>query len=224
MPAYCLPAHSRTISYKGKPIPIKLAVVLPDIDGTLIDSNAAHARAYREAFRAHEVEVNSVDLRKATGMDGDNLFPTVARMDEDSLDGKAISKTHSELFKQKYQPTLRAFPQVKELLTRLHQDGIKLVVATSAKPEDAENSKPAPDSLQGGLKTIWGGLETASVAMLGDMPYNVEAAKKAGVGTIGVCCGDCGGWAAPDWKGALAICDDPADLLAHYTEPPLAGN
>ena len=219
MPAYCLPAHSRTISYKGKPSPIKLAVVLPDIDGTLIDSNDAHARAYMEAFRAHRVEVNSVDLRKATGMDGDNLFPTVAHREEDSPDGKAISKTRSELFKQKYQPTLRAFPQVKELLMRLRQDGIKLVVATSAKPEDAENSKPAPDSLQAALKKS--GLETASVVMLGDTPYDVEAAKKAGVGTIGVCCSR---WAAPDLKGALAICDDPADLLAHYAEPPLAGN
>lgn len=245
MPAYCLPAHSRTISYKGKPIPIKLAVVLPDIDGTLIDSNDAHARAYMEAFRAHRVEVNSVDLRKATGMDGDNLFPTVAHREEDSPDGKAISKTRSELFKQKYQPTLRAFPQVKELLMRLRQDGIKLVVATSAKPEeakafleltgaadlidtiatteDAENSKPAPDIIQATLKKS--GLETAFVVMLGDTPYDVEAAKKAGVGTIGVgtigVCG--GGWAAPDLKGALAICDDPADLLAHYAEPPLAG-
>ena len=221
-------------------MPTKLTGVLLGIDGTLIDSNDAHARSYMEAFCTHGVEVNYIDLRKAIGMGGDNLFPSVANMEEDSPEGKAISKTRSELFKQKYQPTLRAFPQVKELLTRLHQDGIKLVVATSAKPEeaksfleltgaadlidtiatteDAENSKPAPDIIQAALKKS--GLAADSVVMLGDTPYDVEAARKAGVGIIGV---RCGGWTAPDLKGALAVYDDPADLLAHYAESALVG-
>ncbi len=145
-----------------------------------------------------------------------------------------------EILKSKYLPALRAFPQVKELLTRLHGDGLKLVVATSAKPdeadallkltgaadlidaiattEDAENSKPAPDILQAALKKS--GLSADAVVMLGDTPYDVEAAQKAGVGILGV---RCGGWTAPDLKGALAVYNDPADLLAHYAESVLPG-
>lgn len=217
----------------------KITGVLLDIDGTLIDSNDAHARSYMEAFCTHGLEINYVDLRKAIGMGGDNLLPTVAHIEEDSPEGTAISETRSQLFKQKYQPTLRAFPQVKELLTRMHDNGLKIVVATSAKPdeakafleitgaadlvdviatkEDAESSKPAPDIIHAALKKS--GLSAASVVMIGDTPYDVESAQKAGVGTIGV---RCGGWAAPDLKGALAVYDNPADLLAHYDESPLA--
>lgn len=173
-------------------------------------------------------------------MGGDNLLPKVAQIGGESPQGKAVSETRSEILKSKYLPTLRAFSQVKELLTRLHQDGLKLVAATSAKPdeadallrltgaanlidaiattEDAESSKPAPDILQAALKKS--GLAADAVVMLGDTPYDVESAKKAGVSILGV---RCGGWAAPDLKGALAVYNDPADLLAHYDEWALAG-
>jgi len=220
-------------------MPNKLAGVLLDIDGTLIDSNDANARCWMEALLAHGVEVNYIKLREAVGMGGDNLLPKVAHIEGDSPQGKAISETRSEILKSKYLPTLRGFPQVKELLTRLHGDGLKLVVATSAKPdeadallklrgapdlidtiattEDAESSKPAPDIINAALKKS--GLAAEEVIMLGDTPYDVESAQKAGVGIIGV---RCGGWAAPDLKGALAVYNDPADLLAHYDELPLA--
>lgn len=214
--------------------------VLLDIDGTLIDSNDANARAWMEALLAHGIEVNYVNLREGVGMGGDNFLPKIAHIESDSPQGKAVGETRGEILKSKYLPTLRAFPQVKELLTRLHEDGLKLVVATSAKPdeadallyltgaadlidtiattEDAESSKPAPDILQAALKKS--GLTSDAVVMLGDTPYDVEAAQKAGVGILGV---RCGGWSAPDLKGALAVYNDPADLLAHYDESALAG-
>jgi len=220
-------------------MPNKLTGVLLDIDGTLIDSNDANARAWMEALRTHGVEVNYLKLREGVGMGGDNFLPKIAHIESDSPQGKAISETRGAILKSKYLPTLRAFPQVKELLTRLHQDGLKLVVATSAKPdesdalleltgaadlidtiattEDAESSKPAPDILQAALKKS--GLATDAVLMIGDTPYDVESALKAHVGIIGV---RCGGWTAPDLKGALAVYNDPADLLVHYGEWALA--
>jgi len=220
-------------------MPNKLTGLLLDIDGTLIDSNDANARAWMEALRTHGVEVNYLKLREGVGMGGDNFLPKIAHIESDSPQGKAISETRGEILKSKYLPTLRAFPQVKELLTRLHQDGLKLVVATSAKPdeadallkltgaaalidtiattEDAESSKPAPDILQAALKKS--GLAADAVLMIGDTPYDVESALKAHVGILGV---RCGGWTAPDLKGALAVYNDPADLLAHYDEWALA--
>ena len=114
----------------------KLRGVLLDIDGTLIDSNDANARFWMEALGAHGIEVNYVKLREGIGMGGDNFRPKIACIESDSPLGKAVSKTRGEILKSQYLPALKAFPQVKELLTRLHQDGLKLVVATSAKPDD----------------------------------------------------------------------------------------
>ena len=212
--------------------------ILLDIDGTLVDSNDANARAWMEALQAHGIEVNYIKLREGVGMGGDNFLPKLAHLDAESEQGKAISQTRAEIMKSKYMPNLQGFPQVKELLARLHDDGLKLVVATSAKPdeaeillkltgaselideiattEDAKNSKPDPDILHAALQKS--GLSADEVVMLGDTPYDVEAAQKAGIRSIGV---RCGGWSAPDLKGALAVYNDPADLLAHYTESPL---
>lgn len=107
-------------------------------------------------------------------------------------------------------------------MTRLHGDGLQLVAATSAKldeakpllaltgaaelitviatSEDAENSKPASDIIQAALQKS--GLAPDFVLMIGDTPYDVESAQKAGVRILGV---RCGGWAAPDLKGVLAV-------------------
>ena len=217
----------------------KLAGVLLDIDGTLVDSNDGNARAWFEALLAQGIEINYVKLREAIGMGGDNLLPSVAHIEKDSPQGKAASKACAEIFKEKYQPSVKAFSQVKELLTRLHEQGLKLVVATSGKmeqarpmleltgafdfidvmatAEDAESSKPAPDILHAALKKS--GLDADEVIMIGDTPYDVQAAQKADVAIIGV---RCGGWGAPDLKGALAVYNDPADLLAHLDESPLS--
>ncbi len=212
--------------------------ILLDIDGTLVDSNDANARCWMEALQAHGVEVNYIKLREGIGMGGDNFLPQLANINAESEQGKAISETRSQILKSKYMPHLQGFPQVKELLTRLHDDGYQLVVATSAKPdeaeallaltgarelieqiattEDAKNSKPDPDILHAALQKC--GLSADAVVLLGDTPYDVEAAQKAGIRSIGV---RSGGWTAPDLKGTLAVYNDPADLLAQYAQSPL---
>ncbi len=63
------------------------------------------------------------------------------------------------------------------------------------------------------------GLQSDEVIMIGDTGFDIEAASKAGIKTIAL---RCGGWSDADLKGAIAIYDDPADLLAHYDESPLA--
>ena len=219
-------------------MPTQLKGILLDIDGTLIDSNDANARAWTEALLAHGHEVNYIKLREAIGMGGDNLLPKLISVDGDSDEGKAIGETRSQILKSKYLPDLKAFPQVKELLTRIHSDGHTLVAATSAKTdeaeallaltgardliseiattEDAQKSKPDPDILHAALQKS--GLSAETALLLGDTPYDIEAAEKAGLKSLGV---RCGGWSAPDLKGALAVYNDPADLLAHYDASPL---
>ncbi len=154
-------------------------------------------------------------------------------------EGKAIAESRSQIFSRRYLPRLRVFAEVRPLLERLRRDGVRLVVATSADESDmakllhrigiedllsdeassadAERSKPDGDIVEAALKKS-GCLATHAV-LLGDTPYDVAAAAKAGVATVAL---RCGGWSDADLQGAAAIYDDCADLLAHYDDSPLA--
>src|SRR5205085_12544230 len=82
--------------------------------------------------------------------------------------------------------------------------------------DDAENSKPDPDIVKAALDST--GFSADEAVMLGDTPYDIEAASRAGVRVIAF---RCGGWDDAHLAGAIAIYDGPADLLAHYDESPL---
>ena len=218
----------------------KIRGLLLDIDGTLVDSNDAHAYAWVEAFRRNGYEASFEQVRPLIGMGADNLLPKVVNVKGDSPEGKRLSKSWEEIFKSEYLPKLKPFPGSEELVRHIRDRGLKLVVATSAEEEmlkplldvagidgliedkttssDAQNSKPDPDIVRTALDKT--GLAASEVLMLGDTPYDIESARKAGVGVIAL---RCGGWSDPDLKGAVAIYNDPADLLAHYDESPLGG-
>lgn len=213
--------------------------VLLDIDGTLVDSNGAHVNAWVEVLRGHGFDVTPDDIWPLIGMGGDNLLPRVVGIEAESEQGERISKERSELFKEKYLPGLKPFPKVRELLARMRERGLELVAASSSKSgeverlleiagvsdlmedstsaSDTENSKPAPDLVHSGLDRI--DLPPGKVVMIGDTPYDIEAAGKAGVKVIAL---RCGGFSDDRLADAIAIYDDPADLLARYDESPLA--
>jgi phosphoglycolate phosphatase-like HAD superfamily hydrolase len=216
-----------------------LRTILLDIDGTLIDSNDAHARAWVDALRAHGYAVPFEQVRPLIGMGGDKLLPELTGLDPDSGEAKRIGQTRSELFLERELPTLRATPGARALLEHMLARELELVVATSAKSDevralleqagvsdlirlassadDAERSKPDPDIVQAALRLS--GSQAAHSAMLGDTPYDVEAAVRARVPAIAL---RCGGWRDDEaLAGAAAIYDDPADLLAHFDESPL---
>ncbi len=106
-----------------------------DVDSTLVDSNDAHARAWVEAFADHGITVAFDRVRRAIGMGGDKLMPAVAGIEEDSPEGKSVSKRRGEILKDRYLPTLRAFPRVRELVQRFSNDGFTLAVASSAQED-----------------------------------------------------------------------------------------
>jgi HAD superfamily hydrolase (TIGR01509 family) len=207
--------------------------VLLDVDGTLIDSNEAHASAWCQALHEAGIPVDFRTVRKLIGKGGDKLLPEVDGIDNDSTRGQAIGKRRAEIFHDKYLPNLRPFAGVRALLARLSGAGLRLAVASSAKTEelhgllricgaeelaekstssdDANNSKPDPDIVHAALKRI--GLHSAQVLLLGDTPYDVEAGLRAKVNVIAL---RCGGWNSADLAGALEVYDDPADLLAQF--------
>src|SRR5688500_3582427 len=110
--------------------------VILDIDGTLVNSNDAHARAWVEALAELDVGVEFADVRHLIGMGGDKILPVVAGFEADSKLGEKVSKRRAEIFRERYLPQLHAFPKTRELLLRMKSAGIQLAVASSAKKEE----------------------------------------------------------------------------------------
>lgn len=217
-----------------------LRAVILDIDGTLIDSNDAHAHAFVEA--ADELGMDGAgfeEIREMIGMGGDKLIPEAFGFEEESPEGERLSDAKGRIFSERYLPAIRPTPGARELLERLRADGYTLVVATSAggdvlddllraagvqdlvedatSASDVEDSKPEPDAVKAALRKA--GAAPDEAVMIGDTPYDVEAATRAGVAILAV---RTGGWDDASLKDAAGIYDDPADLLARYRETPLA--
>ena len=219
------------------PRPSALAAVLLDVDGTLIDSNDAHARAWVAALNEHGYVVPFENVRQLIGMGGDKLLPGLVGLDPESDEATRISESRSEFF-QRELPALRTTRGARALLERFRDEGLACVVATSAQAEevqsileqagvadliqatassgDAERSKPDPDIVQAALRKS--GTTAAHVIMIGDTPYDIEAAKRARVPCIALRCG--GWWDAAALADAVAIYDDPADLTARFPSSP----
>ncbi len=99
----------------------------------------------------------------------------------------------------------------------LDRAGVADLIDDATSSDDAKSSKPAPDIVEAALASS--GLRADEVVMLGDTPYDIESAARAGVGVIAV---RCGGFPDDTLAGALAIYDDPAHLLRDYESSPLA--
>jgi HAD superfamily hydrolase (TIGR01509 family) len=212
---------------------LSLKGVIFDVDGTLVDSNDAHAQSWVETFAEAGYKVPFEVVRPLIGMGADKLLPKTIRIRHDSEQGKKLLKRRSEIFRERYLPHLRPFPGARALVLRVRDDGLKAIVATSAKDEelkgllkaaevedlmdekatasDAKRSKPDPDIVEAAIEES--GIPSNRAVMIGDTPYDVEAATRAGVRVIAF---RSGGWDDESLNGAAQIYDGPADLLAHY--------
>ncbi|HET9796618.1 MAG TPA: HAD family hydrolase [Gemmatimonadaceae bacterium] len=217
-----------------------LRTVLLDIDGTLIDSNDAHARTWVDALRAHGYVVPFEQVRPLIGMGGDKLLPELTGLDPESGEAERIGATRSELFLERELPELRGTRGARALLEHLLARGFELVVATSAKSDevralldqagvgdlielasssdDAERSKPDPDIVRAALRLS--GSQAGHSILLGDTPYDIEAATRSRVPTIALRCG--GWWSDEALGGAVGIYDDPGELLERMEGSPLS--
>ena len=212
-----------------------LRAVLFDIDGTLLDSNHAHARAWLDALRGDGKNVPLDQVRDRIGKGGDKLLLEMTGIDVESEEGKSITKRRAALFKSFYLPDLAPMKGGRALVEAVRARGLRAVTVTSATKaeidalltaaavldsmdlvvtsDDAENSKPDPDLVEVALSKL--GISRDEAVMIGDTPYDVTAARRAGVACVAV---RCGGWEDPDLEGAVHIYDGPADMLAHLDE------
>ena len=213
--------------------------VIFDIDGTLVDSNEAHARSWVDTLHEVDYDVPFDVLWPMIGMGGDKLLPSAIGIESDSALGKSLSKRRWEIFQRDYLPRLKPTPGARELVQRMKDDKLSLTVASSAggdelgllmeaanvadlmkqrtSASDAKDSKPDPDIVQAAVQKS--GLQPEELLMLGDTPYDVQASIGANVKLVGLLCG---GWTMLELSGATAIYDDPADLLHWYDYSPFA--
>lgn len=213
--------------------------VLLDVDGTLVDSNDAHARAWQQALAEHGLEVDYEEIRRLIGMGGDKVMPQVSGQEVDSDLGTRVAERRRRIFTDEWMPRLSPFPDAAALVSALKARGYRTVAASSAKrdelmrlldlagatphfdamtsSDDAGASKPDPDIVLAALEQA--GVSAAEAVMIGDTPYDIEAATRAGVAAIAF---RCGGWHDEALARAAAIYDDPADLLRHFDDSPLA--
>ena len=220
------------------PRPTTIRAALLDIDGTLIDSNDAHARAWVAAGAELGYDIHFDRVRPLIGMGGDRVTPMMTGLTEETEEGKRLLELRGEIFRERHLPALVPTPGARALLERMQQAGLRLVVATSASADDmsalleragirdlidkqtssddADSSKPAPDIVQAALARAR--VQPSEAIMLGDTPYDVAAARNAGVECVALRCG--GRWTDGDFAGAIAIYDDPADLLARWDASP----
>ena len=212
------------------------AVIL-DVDGTLVDSNDAHARAWVDAFAESGRRVPFERVRPHIGMGSDKLLPAAIGIDLESEEGRALAARRREIFQRRYLDAVKPTRGASELLNWFRDERLKLVVASSAEEEElrdllriagatrlvegaasrdeAPQSKPDPDIVRAALART--GCPPQEVMMLGDTPYDVEASLRSGIGIVAL---RCGGWNDDALRGAVAIYDDPEDLLDHYPLSP----
>jgi len=204
-------------------------VVVLDVDGTLMDTNYLHVEAWARAFEAVDHRVPRVKIHKQIGKGSDQLIQEFV---EDEEAAERANELHGEIYGGMQEHGF-PLPGAKELIDSLAEQGYEVWFVTSAKPEelehhmelleaegkisgvvnssDVENSKPAPDIFEEALQRA--GSEPEETVSVGDAVWDVEAAKRAGVGTLAVLTG--GAFTAEELKeaGAEEVYEDCAALL-----------
>lgn len=214
--------------------------VLFDVDGTLMDTVYLHTIAWWEALRQQGHQVTMARIHRSIGMGSDHLLDALLGKERDRDGDDTLSAAHDTLYAQ-YWSRLAPLPGASELLRACAERGWRVVLASSAKGEQAEvmmraldageaisavttsedvsSSKPAPDLVQQALEKA--DVPPERAVFVGDAAWDAQAARKAGVRSLGVLTG---GWTRQELldAGAETVYESPAELLDQLDDSALA--
>jgi HAD superfamily hydrolase (TIGR01509 family) len=216
-----------------------MAVAILDIDGTLVDTNYQHALAWYRAFRKHDVLLPIWRIHRHIGMGGDQLVPALTDDDFEQQQGEAVREDEKDLYIEMI-GEVEPMRDARKLIEELKERGHTALLASSAKQDevdhyldlldargladgwtssaDVESTKPEPDLVQSALEKARADADDA--VMIGDTPWDVEAAKRAHVPTIAVMTG---GFSEQELRdaGAVAVFESVAELRQRLGETAL---
>jgi HAD superfamily hydrolase (TIGR01509 family) len=214
--------------------------VLFDVDGTLVDTTYLHTVAWWEAFRDGGHDVPMAAIHRSIGMGSDKLLEHLLGAERDRSADDGLRAGHSARYKEWWE-RLRPLPGAADLLRACAARGLKIGLASSADPSelgalraaldaddvidaatssgDAQESKPEPDIVEAALREL--GLTPAQTVFVGDSVWDVAACARLDIACIGL---TCGGTSRGELAGAgaVAVYEDPADLLAGLDGSPIA--
>ena len=216
---------------------MRTKAILFDIDGTLVDSNDLHVTAWQQAFGRYGYEFDRHTIHEQVGKGGDNLVPSLLP-DSDTKTQAKIDDAHGELFKGDLIEQVKAFPGATELLAKTRASGRTVVLASSAArdeldrhvetlaaadlvsettcKDDVESSKPAPDIFSAALNKL-DGVAPEEALVVGDTPYDMQAARRCGIPAIAV---RSGGFTDEQLReaGASAIFRDVQEICERFDQ------
>lgn len=209
------------------------SAVMLDIDGTLLDSNMAHAAAWAQVLTEFGYPTTPERMRPLIGMGADHVLPIVCGLHHKSPEGERIRERRSEIWKSRFEAGLQPIDGAAQAVWETMSRGVAVCIVTSANADELKGllkraghkledlaadavsaspdvpSKPDPALLLAGLEKLR--LPPAQVAMLGDTEYDLQAAQAAGVAFVGV---RTGGRTDAQLQGAAALFDTVAQALA----------
>lgn len=213
------------------------AAAILDIDGTLVDTNYHHAVAWYRAFRQQGLVLPLWRIHRHIGMGGDQLVPALAGQGFDERHGDDVRGAEKALYGAMIEE-VEPLEGARGLIEDLKGGGHTVVLASSAKQDevdhyltlldareladgwttsaDVEATKPEPDLIQAAMDKA----QARDGVMIGDSTWDCEAAKRAGLKTIGVLTG---GFSEEELReaGAAAVFRSMPDLREHLDETPL---
>ncbi|HZU59386.1 MAG TPA: HAD family hydrolase [Solirubrobacteraceae bacterium] len=216
-----------------------MATAILDIDGTLVDTNYQHALAWYRAFRRHQIVLPVWRIHRHIGMGGDQLVCALTDERTEEELGDEIRSAEKDLYFELI-GEVEPMEGARQLMEQLRQRGHRVILASSAKPEevehyldvldardladawttsgDVESTKPDPDLVHAALAKADEAPDEA--VMVGDTPWDVHAARRAGVDTVAVLTG---GFAIEELteSGAVAVFQSVAELGQRLEDTPL---
>jgi HAD superfamily hydrolase (TIGR01509 family) len=194
---------------RGKPPGMAPPAAILDVDGTLVDTVYHHALCWHRALRRHDLEVPVWRVHRHIGMGGDQLVAALCGEEAERERGEELREAEAELYAEVIDEVC-PLPGARALMETLRGRGHEIVLASSAKSQelehyldlldarsladawtssgDVEATKPHPDLVEAALERV----SQDRAVVVGDSTWDAEAARRAGLPTVGLLTGGFG--------------------------------
>jgi len=176
-----------------------------DVEGTLVDTVLPTLQCWSDTLAEIGVAARVADLHPYSGMDGKRLLSHFVKKHDPKL-LTHIVELQRERYRVHHLPHIRALPGLRRVFNAIKSGGAKIALATTCSKEDlgryrtvmavddlidvaccgdeVKREKPAADLVALAARKLH--IPPAQIAMVGDTPYDAEAARAAGLAPVGL--------------------------------------